>query len=134
MTRTTKANDVPHNNSNNDNNSDPAASPSEKVPRNFGKHTAYGSEPKGKAKKDGGGKGNWGHVGDEMEDLDEYNPTKPRRYSNSATAERHDVKSKFETNDADPVFEEDMHGPKVEESATTEKLEDLIVDKKDTSA
>jgi len=127
MTRTTKANDTPHNNP------DPALPPQDpRFPKNYGKATAYTGEPKGKTKKDGGGKGNWGHPGDECEDMDDFNPTNPRRRSNSMKGERHDLKSKFEMNDDGPVFEEDIHGPSSSVDAKqreAETLEDHMVDK-----
>jgi len=48
---------------------------------------------------------------DELEDFS-YNPTKPRRRSNSfSVAPGHDsLKSKYETVEQVPVFEEEIHG------------------------
>jgi len=132
MTRTTKANDVPHTST------DPDAAKEARdaiVPKNYGKAAGFG-DSKGKTKKDGGGKGNWGHPGDELEDLDEFNPTNPRRRSNSTKAERHDLKSKFEVNDDGPVFEEDVvtgaSGTVKGGLSNEENLEDHIVDSSDS--
>lgn len=53
-----------------------------------------------------------------------YNFTNQRRRSNSTTQTLGDFKTKFETNEPDPVFEEDLHGPvhgESEESLTLEK-------------
>jgi len=102
MTRTNKANDLPHNNP-----EGAAVMQENSLPRFFGKNAAIDTAP-GKTKKDGGGKGNWGHPGDEIEDMD-YNITKPRRRSNSQSSPL-DLKTKFEINEADPVFEEELHG------------------------
>ncbi|EDN04157.1 predicted protein [Histoplasma mississippiense (nom. inval.)] len=64
----------------------------------------------GKASKDGGGKGNWGRSGDEVQDYG-YTFTNARRRSNSSTQGLADFKTKFETIETDPVFEEEIHGP-----------------------
>jgi len=113
MTRTNKANDPPHNNP------EVAATMQENaLPRFYGKNASIDTAP-GKTKKDGGGKGNWGQPGDEIEDMHEYNITKPRRRSNSQSNPL-DLKTKFEINEADPVFEEELHGA----PAKTDKDED----------
>ncbi|EEH35974.1 hypothetical protein PAAG_00297 [Paracoccidioides lutzii Pb01] len=88
---------------------DGTAGPEEHIPRYFAKSGHVDADPK-KTKKDGGGKGNWGRSGDEMQDYD-YNFTNARRRSNSSTQGLADFKTKFETIEPDPVFEEEVHGP-----------------------
>ncbi|KAF1981118.1 hypothetical protein K402DRAFT_398815, partial [Aulographum hederae CBS 113979] len=83
----------------------------EHIPKFFGKSGHVDTDPK-KTKKDGGGKGNWGHVGDEVQDYS-FRMNNPRRRSNSSS---HAVslsafKTKFETIEPEPVFEEEIHGP-----------------------
>ncbi|KAK6510035.1 hypothetical protein TWF481_004748 [Arthrobotrys musiformis] len=106
MTRTTKANDIPHNNP------EVASFMTEAhYPKFFAKSGFVDTAPS-KTKKDGGGKGNWGHPGDELEDLDEFNMTRPRRYSNTSPTNTHfGLKSKFEAHEEDPLFDEERHGP-----------------------
>jgi len=86
------------------------------LPKYFGKNGFVDTDPK-KTKKDGGGKGNWGHPGDEIEDYD-VNLTKARRRSNSSTLSRgaKDFKTKFEVVEPEPVFE-DMPLEDVEDDA-----------------
>ena len=50
-----------------------------------------------------------GKEGVEAEDLG-YSMANNRRRSNSSTKVLTDFKTKFETNEADPVFEEELHG------------------------
>ncbi|OJD17860.1 hypothetical protein AJ78_02101 [Emergomyces pasteurianus Ep9510] len=88
---------------------DGTAAPEEHLPRYFAKSGHVDADPK-KTKKDGGGKGNWGRSGDEVQDYG-YNFTNARRRSNSSTQGLADFKTKFETVEPDPVFEEEMHGP-----------------------
>ncbi|KAK2782158.1 hypothetical protein FQN53_000182, partial [Emmonsiellopsis sp. PD_33] len=88
---------------------DGTAGPEEHLPRYFAKAGHVDADPK-KTKKDGGGKGNWGRSGEEMQDYG-YTFTNARRRSNSSTQGLTDFKTKFETIEADPVFEEEMHGP-----------------------
>jgi len=116
MTRTTKANDVPHNNP------DAAAIHAEtQVPKFFGKQGFADTAPS-KTKKDGGGKGNWGQPGDELQDeLDDFHLMRARRRSNSIT-HKFDFKTKFEVNDPEPVFEEHRHGPVVDRDEDGEAL------------
>ncbi|KAF3907222.1 hypothetical protein ABW20_dc0101505 [Dactylellina cionopaga] len=109
MTRTTKANDVPHNNP------ELAALNTENhYPKFFAKSGFEGTAPT-KTKKDGGGKGNWGQPGDELEDLDEFNMNSPRRYSNTSPVHSFQLKSKFEVPEEDPLYDEDRHGPSLDE-------------------
>ncbi|KAJ6264345.1 hypothetical protein Dda_0490 [Drechslerella dactyloides] len=112
MTRTTKANDIPHNN--------PEAAilmVESNVPKFFAKNGFVDTAPS-KTKKDGGGKGNWGQPGDEIEDLDEFNMTRPRRYSNSSSpTQKFELKNKFEVHEEEPLYEEDRHGPTAEDRA-----------------
>ncbi|KAF2266602.1 hypothetical protein CC78DRAFT_531408 [Lojkania enalia] len=79
------------------------------LPRYFAKSGHPGEDPT-KTKKNGGGKGNWGREGDEVEDFN-YNMANPRRRSNSSSHVITDFKTKFETIEPEPVFEEDVHGP-----------------------
>jgi len=120
MTRTTKANDIPHNN--------PEAAAlmvENQLPKFFGKQGFVDTAPS-KTKKDGGGKGNWGHPGDELEELEEFNINRARRRSNSNNGSaRFEIKSKFEINEPEPVFEEDKHGPIVDRDDDGETLSEV---------
>jgi hypothetical protein len=106
MTRSHKHNDRDHAGL-----ADGTAHPEEHLPRYFAKSGHVDADPK-KTKKDGGGKGNWGREGEELEDYG-YNVTNPRRRSNSASMSKglKDFKTKFETVETEPVFEEELHGP-----------------------
>ncbi|EPS44025.1 hypothetical protein H072_1984 [Dactylellina haptotyla CBS 200.50] len=109
MTRTTKANDLPHNNP------EVAALMTEnQYPKFFAKNGFVDVAPQ-KVKKEGGGRGNWGHPGDELEDLEEFNMTRPRRYSNTSPTHSFQLKSKFEAPEEDPLYDEERHGPTPEE-------------------
>jgi len=108
MTRSHKLNDRDHAGI-----ADGTAAPEEHLPRYFAKSGHVDADPK-KTKKDGGGKGNWGRSGDEVQDYG-YTFTNARRRSNSSTQGLTDFKTKFETVEADPVFEEEVHGPVEEE-------------------
>lgn len=110
MTRSHKANDRDHKGI-----AEGTAVPVVHLPRFFAKNGHADVDPK-KIKKDGGGKGNWGREGDEVQDY-AYNPTNPRRRSNSSTHVPRDVKTKFETLDHEPVFEEELHGPSSDSAA-----------------
>jgi len=120
MTRSHKANDRDHAGL-----AAGTASIEEHLPRYFAKSGNVGEDPK-KVKKEGGGKGNWGHPGDEAHDYG-YNMAKGRRRSNSSTHSKAigDFKTKFEAVEADPVFEEELHG------AGAESLDEL--EKEDTA-
>ncbi|KAF2092360.1 hypothetical protein NA57DRAFT_14187, partial [Rhizodiscina lignyota] len=80
------------------------------LPKFFAKSGFVDTDPK-KVKKNGGGRGNWGHEGDEIEDVG-FNMANPRRRSNSSshTATIASFKTKFETVEPEPVFEEEIHG------------------------
>ncbi|KAB5535103.1 hypothetical protein GE09DRAFT_1063196 [Coniochaeta sp. 2T2.1] len=106
MTRSHKFNDKDHAGL-----ADGTAAPSEHLPRFFAKHGHAGEAPN-KTKKNGGGKGNWGNVGDEVIDGG-FNMANARRRSNSSsfTTDPASLKSKFEVNDLEPVFDESLHGP-----------------------
>jgi len=108
MTRSHKLNDRDHAGI-----ADGTAAPEEHLPRYFAKSGHVDADPK-KTKKDGGGKGNWGRSGDEMQDYG-YTFTNARRRSNSSTQGLTDFKTKFEAVEPDPVFEEEVHGPVEEE-------------------
>ncbi|PGH17010.1 hypothetical protein AJ79_01394 [Helicocarpus griseus UAMH5409] len=95
---------------------DGTALPEEHLPRYFAKNGHIDADPK-KTKKDGGGKGNWGRSGDEMQDYG-YKFTNARRRSNSSTQGLSDFKTKFETVEPEVVFEEEMHGPIVDMNGT----------------
>ena len=84
--------------------------PQEHVPKFFAKNGFADADPK-KTKKNGGGKGNWGSTGDEVND-ESFNLVNARRRSNSSNVSSLDnFKTKFEFNEPEPVFEETMHGP-----------------------
>ncbi|KAG6297390.1 hypothetical protein E4U45_005490 [Claviceps purpurea] len=86
-------------------------SPSDSLPRYFGKTGFADGDPK-KVKKDGNGRGNWGTIADDVMDED-FKFSNARRRSNSSTVSHHvtDFKTKFEVVDTEPVFEESIHGP-----------------------
>ncbi|KAF2424814.1 hypothetical protein EJ08DRAFT_639054 [Tothia fuscella] len=86
------------------------------LPRFFGKNAGFDTDPK-KTKKDGGGKGNWGHPGAEVEDVGGLHMNNARRRSNSSSHAKgaKDFKTKFETIEAEPVFEMSEHGPRDED-------------------
>ncbi|USP76480.1 hypothetical protein yc1106_03754 [Curvularia clavata] len=84
-----------------------------RLPKYFGKSGHADTDPT-KTKKGGSGKGNWGAVGDEVEDI-RPNMANARRRSNSSTHNLKDFKTKFETIETEPVFEESIHGPMGEE-------------------
>jgi len=107
MTRSHKFNDRDHSGE---------AESHEQVPKYFAKTGFVDTDPK-KTKKDGGGKGNWGHPGDEVQDTN-YAMNNPRRRSNSSSHSKFakDFKTKFEIVEAEPVFEMSEHGPTDEDS------------------
>ncbi|CAI7642093.1 unnamed protein product [Penicillium glandicola] len=78
------------------------------LPRYFAKSGPTDADPR-KTKKDGGGKGNWGRSGDEMQDTD-YSFANARRRSNSSTQGLADFNTKFEAFEPEPVFEEEAFG------------------------
>ncbi|KAK4158510.1 ATPase-stabilizing factor 15 kDa protein [Chaetomidium leptoderma] len=88
--------------------------PQDQLPKYFGKSGFADADPK-KTKKNGGGRANWGNVGDEAADQD-FNFTNARRRSNSSSISSNleNFKTKFEINEPEPVFEENM-GPEDEE-------------------
>ncbi|OJJ49498.1 hypothetical protein ASPZODRAFT_22259 [Penicilliopsis zonata CBS 506.65] len=102
MTRSHKLNDRDHTVT-----SDASGNSREQLPRYFAKSGPVDADPR-KTKKDGGGKGNWGRSGDEMQDYN-YKFTNARRRSNSSNHELSDFRTKFETLEAEPVFEELLH-------------------------
>jgi len=84
--------------------------PQEHVPKFFAKNGFADTDPK-KTKKNGGGKGNWGSTGEEVND-EPFNFVNARRRSNSSNVSSLDnFKTKFEINEQEPVFEENVHGP-----------------------
>jgi len=110
MTRSHKLNDRDHAGL-----ADGSAAPEEHLPRYFAKSGFTDADPK-KTKKNGGGKGNWGVEGEEIQDSG-FTIANARRRSNSSSyaAGLKDFKTKFEQIDADPVFEEDIHGVPIDE-------------------
>ncbi|KAF2279696.1 uncharacterized protein EI97DRAFT_455906 [Westerdykella ornata] len=105
------------------------------LPKFFSKTGFVGEDPT-KTKKNGGGRGNWGRQGEELEDY-EYNMANPRRRSNSSTHQIKDFKTKFETVEPEPVFEEDLHGATGENmdqestaSGSSKSIEEEDVNKK----
>jgi len=100
MTRSHKANDPVHNGE------AQAAQQGaqDPLPRNFGKHASH-TDPPNKAKKNGGGKANWGREGDELQDSAEFRMHNPRRRSNSkGHIEDMFVNSKFEEAEEESVL------------------------------
>ncbi|KAI9369978.1 hypothetical protein BJX61DRAFT_535991 [Aspergillus egyptiacus] len=104
VTRSHKVNDREHTAVQNG-----ALTPKEHVPCYFGKSGPVDADPR-KTKKNGGGRGNWGRSGEEVQDY-EYTFMNTRRHSNSSLQEISGFKSKFETIEPEPVFEEVLHGP-----------------------
>lgn len=129
MTRTHKGNDRDHAGL-----ADGTAQAEEHLPRYFAKSGHPDQDPT-KTKKNGGGKGNWGREGDEINDYD-YNLNNPRRRSNSSTHQIKDFKTKFETIEPEPVFEEELHGAigaeldKESTSSSTKSVEEEDASKK----
>jgi len=119
MTRSHKFNDRDHS-------GDPEAQAQDHVPKYFAKHGFADTDPR-KVKKEGGGKGNWGRAGDELEDIG-YTAAQPRRRSNSSTAAKSATafKTKFETIEAEPVFEVTEHGPSEEDLAAYRATQDDV--------
>ncbi|KAL4879834.1 hypothetical protein BJY04DRAFT_90442 [Aspergillus karnatakaensis] len=107
MTRSHKVNDRDYSAAQNG-----GVAPNENLPRYFAKSGPVDADPR-KTKKNGGGKGNWGRSGEEIQDY-EYTFLNARRHSNSSIQGISGSKSKFETIDPEPVFEEDVHGPVTE--------------------
>lgn len=95
---------------------DGTADTDDHLPRYFAKSGHADQDPT-KTKKNGGGRGNWGREGDEIEDY-AYNMANPRRRSNSSTHVIKDFKTKFETVEPEPVFEEELHGPSDDKEST----------------
>jgi hypothetical protein len=109
MTRSHKANDRDHKGI-----AEGTISPTETVPRFFGKSGFADVDPK-KVKKDGSGRGNWGTVNDDIAG-EQFTFTNTRRRSNSSSFSHiTDFKTKFEVNEPEPVFEESLHGPEEED-------------------
>ncbi|KAL2833660.1 hypothetical protein BJY01DRAFT_253368 [Aspergillus pseudoustus] len=106
VTRSHKVNDRDHSAPNG------VITPNENIPRYFAKSGPVDADPR-KTKKNGGGKGNWGRSGEEVQDY-EYTFMNTRRHSNSSLQGISGFKTKFETVDPEPVFEEDLHGPVTE--------------------
>ncbi|KAH6840713.1 hypothetical protein B0I37DRAFT_357574 [Chaetomium sp. MPI-CAGE-AT-0009] len=108
MTRSHKFNDKDHAGL-----ADGTVLPHDSLPKFFAKNGFAGADPK-KAKKDGGGRANWGNAGDEVIDGD-FNFHNARRRSNSSSLSSNieNLKTKFEVNEPEPVFEENM-GPEDE--------------------
>jgi len=94
---------------------DGTVAPQEHLPKFFAKHGFPDQDPK-KTKKNGAGRGNWGHAGEELIDVPEFNYN-VRRRSNSSSISSHpeQFKTKFEINEPEPVFEESLHGPEIED-------------------
>jgi len=111
MTRSHKANDPIHS-------AEPQVA-QETLPKNFGKHASHTEAPN-RAKKNGGGKANWGRDGDEIIDSVEFSMHNSRRRSNSkGHIEDQFVMSKYEEAeyDEDEVFGEKVN--RVDTSSTT---------------
>jgi len=104
MTRSHKANDPVHNSE-----AQGQGAP-DTLPRNFGKHASH-TEPPNRAKKNGGGKANWGREGDELIDSREFTMHHARRRSNSKGHIEDMFTSKFEVHEEEP---EPVFGVEVE--------------------
>ncbi|KAL5332251.1 hypothetical protein BJX70DRAFT_393122 [Aspergillus crustosus] len=104
VTRSHKVNDRDHAVTNNAVNAS-----NENLPRYFAKSGPVDADPR-KTKKNGGGKGNWGRSGEEVQDYG-YTFLNTRRHSNSSIQGIPGIKTKFETVEPEPVFEENLHGP-----------------------
>lgn len=117
MTRSHKANDRDHKGI-----AEGTAAPQEYLPRFFAKSGYVDTDPK-KIKKDGGGRGNWGNMEDDIMDED-FTFTNPRRRSNSSSFSHsaRTFKNKFEVHDDEPVFDESIHGPLAEEEEEHDDL------------
>lgn len=109
---------------------DGSAEAEEHLPRYFAKSGHVNEDPT-KTKKNGGGRGNWGREGDEIEDYS-YNMANPRRRSNSSTHVIKDFKTKFETVEPEPVFEEELHGP-ADDKESTASTESKSIDEEDAN-
>ncbi|KAL3410718.1 hypothetical protein V8F44DRAFT_635298 [Aspergillus fumigatus] len=107
--------------------SDGMAASHEHIPRYFAKSGPIDADPK-KTKKDGGGKGNWGRSGEEVQDYD-YTFTNARRHSNSSSQGMADFRTKFETIEPDPVFEHRLHGP---QNDSIEQGDSMIPDRNES--
>ncbi|OQE88898.1 hypothetical protein PENNAL_c0015G01858 [Penicillium nalgiovense] len=101
MTRSHKSNDREHQ-------AEGMMGTRENIPRYFAKSGPTDADPR-KTKKDGGGKGNWGRSGEEMQDTD-YSFANARRRSNSSTQGLAGFNTKFEAFEPEPVFEEEAFG------------------------
>ncbi|OQE08561.1 hypothetical protein PENVUL_c009G09164 [Penicillium vulpinum] len=101
LTRSHKSNDREHQ-------AEGVTGTRDNIPRYFAKSGPTDADPR-KTKKDGGGKGNWGRSGDEMQDTD-YSFANARRHSNSSTQGLADFNTKFEAFEPEPVFEEEDIG------------------------
>ncbi|KAL4870608.1 hypothetical protein BDV12DRAFT_165460 [Aspergillus spectabilis] len=118
MTRSHKVNDRDYSAAQNG-----VAAPNESLPRYFAKSGPVDADPR-KTKKNGGGKGNWGRSGEEVQDY-EYTFLNTRRHSNSSIQGISGFKTKFETVEPEPVFEQDMHGPVTETMANGTPLVEI---------
>lgn len=77
------------------------------LPKYFGKHGHADQDPN-KVKKDGHGRGNWGKLGAEVEDLaGEFNFYHARRRSNSMSGNHPDAMSRSKFDMDDEVFDEE---------------------------
>jgi hypothetical protein len=111
MTRSHKANDRDHKGI-----AEGVVLPIDHLPRFFAKSGFADADPK-KIKKDGGGRGNWGTIEDDIVD-EGLKLANSRRRSNSSSLSHHlsEFKTKFDVNELDPVFDESIHGPVTDEN------------------
>jgi hypothetical protein len=111
MTRSHKANDRDHKGI-----AEGVVLPVDHLPRFFAKSGFADADPK-KIKKDGGGRGNWGTIEDDIVD-EGLKLANSRRRSNSSSLSHHlsEFKTKFDVNELDPVFDESIHGPITDEN------------------
>jgi hypothetical protein len=111
VTRSHKANDRDHKGI-----AEGVVLPVDHLPRFFAKSGFADADPK-KIKKDGGGRGNWGTIEDDIVD-EGLKLANSRRRSNSSSLSHHlsEFKTKFDVNELDPVFDESIHGPITDEN------------------
>lgn len=87
--------------------SNSSSDPEKELPRYFAKHGIPNQAPN-KVKKNGHGAGNWGKVGEEIEDLEldgEFNFAHPRRRSNSSSGVNKSAKLAFEEGEEESIKE-----------------------------
>jgi hypothetical protein len=85
------------------------------LPKYFGKN-GFGGDPN-RFKKNGGGRANWGNVGEELADQGNFHLFHGRRRSNGNVLDLSEFMTKFDVNDPEPMYDQNLHGPVVESEA-----------------